>query len=70
VKKPLAEDWIRRAEKVVEPPKDDIVKGARTDLVLCKFVEREQAAAITINWLGVDDLHDVPGLEWTPTVRA
>lgn len=48
-----AEVWIKGAERVVEPPKEDIVKGARMDLALFKLVEGAGAAAITINCLGM-----------------
>jgi hypothetical protein len=48
-----AEAWIRGAEKIVEPPKEDIVKGARMDLALFKVVEAAGASAITINCLGM-----------------
>lgn len=48
-----AERWIKGAEKVVEPTKEDIVKGARMDLALFKLVEREAASVITINCLGM-----------------
>lgn len=48
-----AEKWIRGAEKVIEPPKEDIVKGARMDLALFKLVEAAGASAITINCLGM-----------------
>ncbi len=46
-----AEMWIRGAEKIVEPPREDIVKGARMDLALFKLVEGAGAAAITIDCL-------------------
>ena len=49
-----AEKWIRGAQKVVEPPKEDIVKGARMDLALFKLVSEAGAAAITINCLGMN----------------
>jgi len=48
-----AATWIRGAEKVVEPPKEDIVKGARMDLALFKLVEAAGASTITINCLGM-----------------
>jgi hypothetical protein len=48
-----AETWIRGAEKVIEPPKEDIIKGARMDLALFQLVEAAGAAAITINCLGM-----------------
>jgi L-fucose isomerase-like protein len=48
-----AETWIRGAERVIEPPREDIVKGARMDLALFKLVEAAGAAAITINCLGM-----------------
>jgi L-fucose isomerase-like protein len=48
-----AETWIKGAEKVVEPPKEDIIKGARMDLALFKLVEAAGASTITINCLGM-----------------
>jgi hypothetical protein len=48
-----AEQWTKGAQKVVEPSKEDIFKGARMGLALEKIVQQHQAAAITINCLGM-----------------
>jgi len=48
-----ADDWVRRAEKIVEPTPQDILKGARMALALKAIVDAEQADAITINCLGM-----------------
>jgi L-fucose isomerase-like protein len=48
-----AKQWIAGAKKVVEPSPEDILKGARMALALQQMVAAEQAAAITINCLGM-----------------
>jgi L-fucose isomerase-like protein len=48
-----AKQWVAGAKKVVEPSPDDILKGARMALALQQMVAAEQAAAITINCLGM-----------------
>ncbi len=46
------EEWIRNAEKVVEPTKDDVRKASRLYLAMKKLIAAERARAITINCLG------------------
>ncbi len=48
-----AKRWISGAEKVVEPTPDDMLKAARMALAVIEMVRAEQAAAITINCLGM-----------------
>jgi len=48
-----ADQWVRGAEKVVEPNGDDMFKAARMALALEQMVKAERAAAITINCLGM-----------------
>jgi hypothetical protein len=48
-----AQRWIRQAEAVKEPPKEEIVKSARMCLALHKLLTEEKAQAITINCLGL-----------------
>lgn len=47
-----ADDWMRKAQKVVEPTKEDILKAARVYLALRQIIQEEKAQAITINCLG------------------
>lgn len=44
--------WIREAEKVVEPSREDVLKASRVYLAMKKVIADEQARAITINCLG------------------
>ncbi len=48
-----AEQWIRNAEKIVEPKKEEIVKASRMALALKNLVDADAADAITINCLGM-----------------
>jgi hypothetical protein len=48
-----AQRWVREAEKVVEPTPADILKASRMALAVVGMVQAEQAAAITINCLGM-----------------
>lgn len=48
-----ADRWIRNAEKVVEPSREEIAKSARLCLALQKVLAEEKAHAITINCLGL-----------------
>ncbi len=48
-----ADRWIRGAEKIVEPSKEDIAKAARMDLALETLVRGHQATAITIDCLAM-----------------
>jgi len=47
-----ADRWIREAKKVVEPTPAEILKSARTYLVMKRLLEEERAQAITIQCLG------------------
>jgi len=48
-----AEDWVRRAEKVVEPTREEIIKSSRLYLAMRALMEENGARAITINCLGL-----------------
>jgi len=48
-----AEQWIRNAEKVVEPTREEIVKSSRLYLAMKLIMQQKQARAITINCLGL-----------------
>lgn len=47
-----ASKWIREAEQVVEPSKDDILKSARLALALEKILDTEKATALTVDCYG------------------
>jgi hypothetical protein len=47
-----ADRWIRDAEKVVEPTRQEIEKSGAMYLGMCDLMERHKARAITINCLG------------------
>lgn len=52
-----AERWIKEAEKVVEPTKDDVVKGARACFAMRKILEDEKAHLVTIQYcMGIEGL--------------
>jgi hypothetical protein len=48
----VADKWISESEKVIEPPKEEIVKAAGIYLSMVKLLENYNAQAITINCLG------------------
>jgi len=48
-----AEKWIKNAQRVREPNREEIVKSARFCLALQKVMAEEKAFAITINCLGL-----------------
>lgn len=48
-----AQDWIRHAEKVVEPSESDIRDSGRLYLAIRKLMEEEAAQAVTIDCLGL-----------------
>ena len=48
-----ADRWIREAEKIVEPGKEDILKGSRMYVAMRDLLARHQAEAITMNCLGM-----------------
>ena len=45
--------WIKQAEMIVEPSKEDIFKSSRMYLAMKKLLEEEKADTITINCLGL-----------------
>jgi len=46
------ERWIRQAEKVVEPPRDEIFRSCRLALAFEKILAQEQATVITVDCYG------------------
>jgi L-fucose isomerase-like protein len=48
-----ADRWIREAEKVVEPTRADVLKGARMYIAMRNLLAQHQADAITMNCLGM-----------------
>ena len=47
-----ADRWIKGAEKVVEPPKEEIIKSCRLALAFEKLLDEEQATAMTVDCYG------------------
>jgi hypothetical protein len=48
-----ADRWMKQAEKVVEPSREEILKSSRLSLAMQKALAAEKAHAITINCLGL-----------------
>ena len=48
-----ADRWMREAQKIVEPPKEDILKGATMYIAMKNLMAAHQAQAITMNCLGM-----------------
>lgn len=48
-----AERWIREAEKIVEPTREDILRASRMYVAMQDLLARHQAVAITMNCLGM-----------------
>ena len=48
-----ADRWIREAEKVVEPTREEIVKGARMSVAMQDLMAQHGAIAVTMNCLGM-----------------
>ncbi|MCA1902338.1 MAG: hypothetical protein LDL53_09005 [Candidatus Hydrogenedens sp.] len=48
-----AERWIKEAEKIVEPSKEDVMKGARMYIAMKNLMKTYNAQAITMNCLGM-----------------
>ncbi len=44
--------WIRQAEQVVEPPREEIYKSCRLALAFDRLLEEEQATAVTVDCYG------------------
>ena len=55
-----ADRWIREAEQVVEPSREEITKSARLCLGMLKVVAAERAHALTINCLGLFGMKGLP----------
>ena len=56
----LADEFIRDAAKVVEPPREDIVDSMRLYLAIQNMMKRENANAITIDCLGGFGRRELP----------
>ena len=48
----LTDDWIKGAEKVVEPSRDEIFKSCRLALAFQRLLDEEEATAITVDCYG------------------
>jgi len=48
-----ADRWMREAEKIVEPTREDILKGSRMYIAMKNLLAQHQAVAITMNCLGM-----------------
>ena len=48
-----AERWIRGAERVVEPSREDITKASRMYVAMQRLMAEHQAVAVTMNCLGM-----------------
>ena len=46
------ERWIRQAERVVEPPRDEIFRSCRLGLAFDKIMAQEQASCLTVDCYG------------------
>jgi hypothetical protein len=46
------ERWIRQAEKVVEPPRDEILRSCRLALAFERILAQEQASCLTVDCYG------------------
>ncbi|HOQ84615.1 MAG TPA: hypothetical protein PLQ89_02760 [Phycisphaerae bacterium] len=55
-----AEQWIKNAQKIVEPSREEISKSARLSLAMQKVLADERAHAITINCLGLFGARAMP----------
>lgn len=47
-----ADKWINESEKVIEPPREEIIKSATIYLAMVELLEKHNAQAITVNCLG------------------
>ncbi len=63
-----AERWIREAEKVVEPPRDEIERSARLALAFEKLLDDEKATVITVDCYG-SMYHQLPAFPCVGFVR-
>ncbi len=48
----VADEWITRADRVIEPSREDVDKAAAMYLAMASFMDQYNAQAITINCLG------------------
>lgn len=48
-----ARRWIKEAQKIVEPTREDILKGARMFIAMKNLMKQNRAQAITMNCLGM-----------------
>lgn len=48
-----ADYWIAGARRVVEPPREEIIKSARMYLALCRAAAERRADAVTVDCLGL-----------------
>ena len=48
----IAQEYMRRAQKVVEPSRDDLINAAKTYVAARRILEREGGDAITMDCLG------------------
>ncbi len=46
------ERWIQQAEKVIEPPRDEILRSCKLALAFARLLEEEQATTITVDCYG------------------
>lgn len=47
------ERWMCEAEKIVEPPREEILKGSRMYIAMRDLLEQHRATALTMNCLGM-----------------
>ena len=47
-----ADQWMREAEKIVEPSREEIVKSGAMYLAMCDLLQQHKAQAVTVNCLG------------------
>ncbi|MHC4636541.1 MAG: twin-arginine translocation signal domain-containing protein [Planctomycetota bacterium] len=47
-----ADQWMKAADRIVEPSRGEIVKSAKMYLGMCELLETNKAQAITVNCLG------------------
>ncbi|HOW73331.1 MAG TPA: hypothetical protein PKY77_22250 [Phycisphaerae bacterium] len=55
-----ADRWVKQAERVVEPSREEIVKASRLCLAMLKVLADEKAQAMTINCLGLFGVNGLP----------
>ena len=55
-----AELWIRDAQKIIEPTREEIIKSSRLYLAMKQIMQQQHARAITINCLGLFRQKNLP----------